>query len=158
MTPFSTLPKFLLSLALCSLPFSAHALYACTDKDGKKTISSVKITAPKTQCTLLSSPKPSPPPAQKARANNGGEKPPSAARTPTPESFPKVDNSAQRVRDNDRRRILEDELAQEKRHQQEAQRAQAEAKTPEAKAASTDKAQLHARNIEAIEREIAKVR
>ncbi len=37
----------------------------------------------------------------------------SAAARPSPEGFPKVDEAAQRVRDNDRRRILEDELQKE---------------------------------------------
>jgi len=49
-------------------------------------------------------------PATKAHgAASGG---PSAARPPA-EGFPKVDEAAQRARDNDRRRILEDELQKE---------------------------------------------
>jgi hypothetical protein len=48
-------------------------------------------------------------PAAKGVAPSGA---PAAARA-SPESFPKVDGAVQRARDNDRRRILEDELQKE---------------------------------------------
>lgn len=51
--------------------------------------------------TTIPAPKP---PAAKAAA---------PAARPSPESFPKVDGAAQRARDGDRRRILEDELQKE---------------------------------------------
>lgn len=57
--------------------------------------------------TTIPAPKP---PASKASATGGA--PPAAARA-SPEGFPKVDGAAQRARDGDRRRILEDELQKE---------------------------------------------
>lgn len=49
-----------------------------------------------------------------------------AARTSTPASFPRVDAGAQKARDEERRRILEQELAAEQKSLDEAKRALAE--------------------------------
>lgn len=57
--------------------------------------------------TTIPAPKP---PASKAPATGAAS--PAAARA-SPEGFPKVDGAAQRARDGDRRRILEDELQKE---------------------------------------------
>lgn len=52
-------------------------------------------------------------PAPKVPAARPGAAAGSAAARPSPEGFPKVDSAAQRARDGDRRRILEDELKKE---------------------------------------------
>ncbi|HLT25830.1 MAG TPA: DUF4124 domain-containing protein [Zeimonas sp.] len=56
-------------------------------------------------------------PAPKLPAAQGAPAPSPASRVssarPSPEGFPKVDAAAQRARDDDRRRILEDELQKE---------------------------------------------
>ena len=58
---------------------------------------------------LTTIPAPKLPAARAAAAGQAG----SAAARPSPNGFPKVDASAQRARDSDRRRILEDELNKE---------------------------------------------
>jgi len=58
---------------------------------------------------LTTIPAPKLPAAKPAAAGQSG----GAAARPTPNGFPKVDASAQRARDSDRRRILEDELKRE---------------------------------------------
>jgi len=64
------------------------------------------------QITTVPAPKPAPPaaPAPRASAAPPGQSPGSAASS---SGFPRVDSSAQRTRDQDRRRILEDELRRE---------------------------------------------
>ncbi len=62
-------------------------------------------------------PRPAAPAAPAAGQPGGGAAPaaaaPSAAKPVSPEGFPKVDPAAQRARDSDRRRILEDEQKKE---------------------------------------------
>lgn len=58
---------------------------------------------------MMSIPAPKLPAAKPAAAGQSG----GAAVRPAPNGFPKVDPSAQRARDSDRRRILEDELKRE---------------------------------------------
>jgi len=49
-----------------------------------------------------------------APASGGAQAPSAAPRAqPSPEGFPRVDSSTQRARDNDRRRILEEEMRKE---------------------------------------------
>jgi hypothetical protein len=64
------------------------------------------------QITTVPAPKPPPPAPAPARgaAAPSGQGPAAAA---SPSSFPRVDTSAQRTRDQDRRRILEDEQRKE---------------------------------------------
>ena len=93
-----------------------------------------------------------------------------AAKTPTPESFPKVDDNTQKSRDTDRKRILEGELATEQQNLDQAKKALAEQeaiRTGDEKNYQRvidrlqpfkDKVALHERNIEAIQKEIAKLR
>lgn len=111
--------------------------------------------------------------AEPAAAKDGAK---AAAKTPTPATFPKVDDNAQKARDNDRRRILEGELATEQASleqarkdlvQQEANPQPEErvkggafngAKVEERLQPYKDKVALHERNIEAIQKELAKLR
>ena len=101
---------------------------------------------------------------------------PAAAKTPTPASFPKVDDNAQKSRDTDRRRILDGELSAEQKNLEQAKKDLSEqeatvlpnermqggaisgGKLQERIQPFKDKAALHERNIEAIQKEIAKLR
>jgi len=83
-------------------------IYECVDPSGNKRFTNIKAEAK--GCKLLNVSVPNTVPPPKAPAAKGG-----AAATPTPSSFPKVDADTQRQRDTDRRRILEQELANEER-------------------------------------------
>jgi hypothetical protein len=153
---------FVSSAALLSLlawPAHGQDIYKC-DVDGRTTYSNV----PTSKCRKLVLD-----PVNLAPA-------PKAARTPTPSNFPKVDNQTQKSRDDDRRRILETELAAEQKNAEQAKKALAEqeatvlpnermqgggisgGKVEERLQPYKDKVALHERNIEAIGKEIANLR
>ncbi|MDB5800818.1 MAG: hypothetical protein JWL63_1757 [Rhodocyclales bacterium] len=80
----------------------AHAdVYKCVD-DGRITYTNDKPAPGQKGCVLLS----------RDQAVTSVPMPKKSA-TPTPSTFPRVDDSTQRNRDNDRRRILEQELTSE---------------------------------------------
>ena len=120
-------PKFLSLLAVLAVP-AAHAnnhiMYECVDANGSKQFTNVPDN-PKA-CRALNIPlntAPAPaaaPPPPSATAGKASPARPSA--TPTPAGFPRVDRETQQSRDNDRRRILENELANEQRALDEARR------------------------------------
>ena len=87
------------------MPASAQTIYRCTDAAGGMLISNAKVD--KSCKPVVISPD-STLPAPKNRA-------PSAAANPSPAGFPKVPEEAQKARDTDRKRILEQELAGEQR-------------------------------------------
>lgn len=136
----------------------ADTLYKCQDDAGHTTYTNQKSNAK--NCTILSQDKPvSTFTAPKARAS-----------TPTPEGFPKVSSEAQKSRDGDRRRILEEELATERKNLEEAKRVLAEQEAIREGGEKNyqrvldrlkphqDKVQLHERNIEALQKEIGNLR
>ena len=157
-------------LLLSALPAQADVMYQCVDQSGHKSFSNIKSSDKGARCTAmdLGTAAAPPPPAAKA-----------AAKLPTPGTFPKVDDSAQRARDNDRRRILDSELAAEQRNLEQARKDLADqegtvlpsermqfkggggisgGKVEERVQPYRDKVALHERNIEAIQKEISKLR
>ena len=97
-----------LSRVLIVLVFGAAAsaaqadVYKCVGDGGSITYTNDKPVPGQKGCTLLSRDQPvSSVPAPKKAA------------TPTPPSFPRVDDGTQKSRDNDRRKILEQELSSE---------------------------------------------
>lgn len=159
---------FFLAALLAVLPVRADVMYQCVDESGHKSFSNMKSSAKGAKCTAMDLGTPVTVPAPKA-----------AAKTPTPTNFPKVDDSTQKARDTDRRRILDGELAAEQRNLDEAKKALAEqeaiilpnermqhkggggisgGKVEERIAPYRDKVALHERNIEAIQKEISKLR
>lgn len=152
---------FLLATAL---PAQAD-IFKCVGSDGHVTYSNLGDK----NCKRLSlEPVPASAPAAK-----------SAAKAPTPAGFPKVEENAQKSRDNDRRRILEGELAAEQRNLEQARKELAEqqdtvlpnermqyktgggingAKVEERVQPFRDKVALHERNIEAIQSELSRLR
>ncbi|MBK7813162.1 MAG: DUF4124 domain-containing protein [Rhodocyclaceae bacterium] len=138
----------------------ADTLYKCTDPAGHTTYTNQKGDAK--NCVILSQDKPvstfAPPPT-KPRAN-----------TPTPESFPKVSSETQKGRDSDRRRILEEELASERRGLDGAKRTLAEQEAVREGGERNyqkyldrlkplqDSVQLHERNIEALQKELGNLK
>lgn len=149
-------------MALLAITAAAQAdvMYQCVDERGHKTFSNVKLSDKGVKCTAMdlgpatSVPAPTRP----------------AVKAPSPAGFPKVGESDQKARDNDRRRILESELEAEKRNLDQARKELAEQesirpgdernyqRTLDRLEPFKNKVALHERNIEAIERELAKLR
>jgi hypothetical protein len=90
-------------------PAGGGTVWKCLEQDGRAHYTNIKKeTEGKQQCTVVTKEVSvvSGPPAQPQR---------SAAATPTPPNFPRVDKDTQRSRDDGRRKILEDELSSEER-------------------------------------------
>lgn len=147
-------------LAFAAVP--AHAdVYKCIDADGHITYTNARSAAK--SCKVLSQDKLSTVP--------GGR-----LSTPSPANFPKVDGDTQKARDNDRRKILDQELANEQKNLEQARKDLSEqegivhpheriaggainaAKVQERLQGYKDKLALHERNIEALKREIGNLR
>ena len=103
--------KVILTL-LFLLPVTAGAeIFECMEPSGNKLFTSDPKEARAKGCkamnlgppNTISSTKPQPKPAS------------SSASIPTPKDFPRVDKDTQKARDNDRRRLLEQELANEEK-------------------------------------------
>lgn len=164
------------ALVAVTAVFSSAAsadIYKCTDDSGHVTYSNVQSGGCKRLIAEPVTTIPSPRPDK-----------PKASATPSPEGFPKVDGGAQRARDNERRRILEDELASEQKGAEQARKELAEqeaivlpeerniqrgvggqsvasinsAKVEERLKPLKDKLALHERNIEALKKEIANLK
>ncbi len=153
--------KLRLFSALLLLPLAAAAdtLYKCTDESGMVLYTNQKGASK--NCTVLSREQPistfAPP---KARPND----------------FPRVNADQQKARDNDRRAILQQELAKEQKQLDDAKSALSEqegrfepternagggingAKVQERIQPYRDSVQLHERNIEALNKEIGNLR
>ena len=150
---------------LASFPAYGDVMFQCVDESGHKSFSNIKSSVKGAKCTAMDLGEPVSVPPPKAQA----------AKAPTPASFPKVDDSAQKARDTDRRRILEGELASEQKNLEDAKKTLAEQEAvvlPEERLQGgaiaggkvlervqpyRDKVALHERNIEAIQKEIARL-
>jgi hypothetical protein len=118
----------LLSAFVCALlPGAANAqaqgtanqFFRCESAGGVVEYSNMPNSSRDRNCRSMDLPTITTIPAPKLPATQPStpSRPGTAGTTPTaarsPDSFPKVDGSTQRVRDNDRRRIIEDELKKE---------------------------------------------
>lgn len=108
---------FVSGLLYCTLAGHAaahnHILYECTDVHGGKQFTNVPAD-PKT-CRVLSVGPVNAPPTGSAPAPAGSKPQTKAPQIATPATFPRVDSEVQQSRDNDRRRILEQELGSEQK-------------------------------------------
>ncbi|HMM55148.1 MAG TPA: DUF4124 domain-containing protein [Candidatus Desulfobacillus sp.] len=158
------LGKIVLSALLAmAVPVAAADVYKCVDEEGHVTYTNTK-PSPKDKCNLLS------------REPRVSTVPGRAAGAPSPAAFPKVDGDTQRARDNDRRKILEEELATEMKSLEAAKKELAEQETniqpqdrnvggtiniprlQERVKPYKDKVSLHERNVEALKKEIGNLR
>jgi hypothetical protein len=151
-----------IAAALLAMTATARAevMYQCVDELGQKTFSNVKLADKDIKCTTLDlGPVISVPPP-----------PRSPARAAPPANSPKVGDTAQKERDNDRRRILENELQAERQNLEQARKELAEQegirngneanyqKVLDRLEPYKNKVSLHERNIVAIENELARLR
>ena len=85
---------------------------------------------------------------------------PRASATPTPSDFPRVSGSEQKSRDNDRRAILDKELATEAQSAEKARKALQDAGNQPADKLQPlrDTLALHERNVEALKKELGNLR
>ena len=151
----STLATLLLALAL---PASAETIYRCTDANGGMLISNTRVDK---SCKAVVLPPDSSLPAPRT-------KPSGAAANPSPAGFPRVQEDAQKARDTDRKRILEQELAGEQRSLDQAQRELADQESLRGRDGSAsaldrvqpyrDRVAQHERNIVAIQKELSGLR
>ncbi len=154
--------RFCLTAALLvtvSTVARGDVMYQCVDEDGHKTFSNIRPSAKGVKCTAMDLGPSTSVPAPKP-----------AAKTPSPANFPKVGENAQKERDNDRRRILESELAAEQKNLEQAKKDLAEQESIRSGDERNyqrvldrlepfkNKVALHERNIEAIQKELAKLR
>jgi len=116
-----TLACYLIPAWLLALPFAAAAeIYKCIEPSGSKLFTSDPKEAKAKGCEAM---KLGPP---NTVSTNPPAKPASKPATATPSNFPKVDNDTQKQRDNERRRILRQELANEQKLLAQAQKELAE--------------------------------
>ncbi len=96
-------------IGLLAVPLARADVFKCVDEDGHVTYTNTK-PSPKAKCTTLS------------RDQRVSTVPGRATNAPSPASFPKVDGDTQKARDNDRRKILEQELATEQKSLEQAKK------------------------------------
>lgn len=149
-------------IAVAVLVLSASPAWAdifkCVDEAGHVTYTNQRSSAK--GCALLS----------KDQAVSTVSGPRSSARQPTPSSFPRVDSDVQKQRDNDRRKILEQELATEQTNLEQAKKELADQEAVRSGNEKNyqrvldrlqpykDKVALHERNIDALKKEIANLK
>jgi len=131
---------------------SASALYKCSNEGGGTTYTNNKDGY--RNCLVVSRDGPA------ASASPVASR--SKASTPSPTDFPKINGDTQKSRDNDRQRILEQEVAAEQKGLDEARKSLAEQETQRAPAERLqtyrDRVALHTRNLDALRRELGKLK
>ena len=152
----------LLLLGFCLVAPASADIYKCVGADGLVMYSNIDDK----NCKRLAL-DPLPGATGSGGSSSSGK---SASRTPTPANFPRVEESAQKSRDNDRRRILEAELGAEQRNLEQAKKELAEQEAVrngnernyqrvlDRLQPFKDKVSLHERNIESVQQEISRLR
>ncbi|RZA31455.1 MAG: DUF4124 domain-containing protein [Lysobacteraceae bacterium] len=165
---FRAAAVFAAGLALHHGAQAQATVYKCVDDQGR-----VEFTdSGRKGCKALDLPGYAPPPPLRASAPIPAVRPMTQGPAPavSPASFPRVDTAQQRARDDDRREILNDELRIEQKKLTELRREfnggeperqgneRNYAKYQERVASMRDEIGRTERNIEALQREIGKVR
>jgi len=146
--------------AVASIPLANADVFKCVDEDGHVTYTNTKPSA-KAKCSALS---------RDQRVSTVPGRASGSPATPSPAGFPKVDGDTQKARDNDRRKILEQELFAEQKNLEQAKKELVEQETVrtgdernyqrviERLQPYKDKVALHERNIEALKKEIGNLK
>ena len=154
-------------LALPGAPAFAE-IYKCSDESGVITFTDNPKSVPEKSCkamnlepvNIVSAPPSSTGNRKPARRHSNGDSTSSSASTPS--AFPNVDRGTQQKRDLTRRQILEDERATEQRLLSEVQdsigRLRREGAQPQKINELQTQALAHQKNIEALEKELARLR
>jgi Domain of unknown function (DUF4124) len=151
--------RVLCLLGLSALPLTSQAqiIYKCVDVDGGTRFTNIAAEAKGCEAVSMI---PFESPA--ASATPSAPKPQSrAAPSPSPSSFPRIDRATQQARDNDRRRILEQELNQEQKLLAEAKQelaAQDHTVARERLEPYRRRVRMHEDNVANIRREISNLR
>lgn len=158
-------------VAIFALLFCASAqaqIYRCTDANGRPLYTDTKVG----KCQMIDTGY-SPPPAASApipAPRSGNASAPIPLTGSAPANFPRVDNTVQRARDDERREILGDELRAEESKLSELKRTfnngeperqgneRNYAKYQERVASMREEISRSERNIEALRREIGNIR
>jgi hypothetical protein len=136
----------LVILAGLPLTASSSTLYKCTDASGTVLFTNQKTT--RKNCKVL---------IQQAAPATASASRPHAFAQPTPGDFPRVTDEQQKARDGDRRAILEKEMANEQQNLEQVKKSLANA-GPQVAPGLRDTAALHERNIEALKKELGRLR
>ncbi len=150
---------WVLLLATCIVPSAYAEMWKCTDTDGNTRYTNVKGDARGCKGLNLDPP-------------NAASAPSRAAQLPQqkPANFPSVDSDTQRSRDAGRRRILEQELAQEQQQLDAAKKQLSEqrdvrlgaeknyARVEERLKPYENTVKLHETNVESLRKEIANIK
>jgi len=148
---------FLLVMMLV-VPVAGAEMWKCVDADGTVRYTNVKLDAKGCKGLNLEP------------INTAPAPPPPRAAQQKPANFPSVDAETQRSRDAGRRKILDQELAQEQQHLDAAKKQLAEqkeirlgseknyARVEERLKPFEDKIKLHESNVESLKKEIANVK
>ena len=150
-----------LLVLLTGLSSSAEAeIFKCIDAAGNSVYSNTQSR----NCRSLNVEPPV------SRRGHGSASTSSVTANPSPSTFPKVDGGTQRARDDERRRILEQEIAAEQKNLEQARRELAEQEAVRSGDERNyqrvldrlqpfkDRIALHERNIVAIRKEISNLR
>jgi hypothetical protein len=115
------------ALTLLVLAGPLHAdIWECEEPGGGKRFTNIKAEARGCKQLTVTPAAPPPPATAPAPRNSDAPRAPGPGSASTSEGFPKVAPQVQQQRDNDRKKILETELANEERNLQEARRLLAE--------------------------------
>ena len=157
-----TMRHLAFALLVCAASVPAHAeIYECIDENGNKRFTNIAAEAKGCRALNMGTPAAAPvtPPPAAAK---------SKARTPavtTPSDFPRVERQVQRERDNDRRRILEQELGQEEKLLAQARREFAEQANARTQANGAERIEplqkrirLHEDNVANLRKELSRIR
>lgn len=158
--------RICLAVILVCVPAAAGAeMWKCVSADGSPLyINSLKLKADAKDCKPLHLDPP--PPAQPAATRSQAQQP----QQPKPANFPSVDNETQKQRDAGRRKILEQELAQEQQQLDAAKKQLTEqqelrlgteknfARVEERLKPFEARVKLHESNIDSLKRELGNIR
>ncbi|MEO8039046.1 MAG: DUF4124 domain-containing protein [Betaproteobacteria bacterium] len=147
----------------CALAFGVQAQAArqiCKYVDGEGRVTFADSPQKNARKVMCFDPIPVPPPRQSS-------KPPAAKPNVDEANFPRVDEATQRRRDSERRRILEQELAEEQKLLEHARQAigidqggppGSDERIPESLKPMREAIVIHEKNVEAIRRELSNVK